>query len=77
MRVGERGGAHGAGGMLGRRRREHRLGLDKGGGKGIRNLWTSSACWPLNGLGRKAEQAGGRLGRLGQNLKRILFRNKN
>jgi hypothetical protein len=38
--------------------------IGEGRGKGIRDRWASSACWPFDGLGRrplgqKAEPAGG------------------
>jgi hypothetical protein len=51
-------------------------------GKGICGRWVGSACWPLNGLGRrplgrKAEQAGGTAGPTGLKLKKNSFQNKN
>jgi hypothetical protein len=52
------------------------------GERGSAAWWVGSACWPLDmlarrPLGQKAELADGRLGRLGQNLKRKPFKNKN
>jgi hypothetical protein len=75
----ERGGsAHGVGGTPGKRRRELQLGLEKGGARGSVAEGGGSACWPLDGLGRrplgqKDEQAGGAAGPTRPKLKRNSF----
>jgi hypothetical protein len=51
--------------------------VGEGRRKGIRDRWAGSACWPLDGLGRKAKYAGGAAGPTRLELKRNSFQNKN
>jgi hypothetical protein len=61
------------GGVTGRRQHDHRLGLEKGGGKGIRGLVGQLSLLAARRVGSKAI---GPKGRLGQNLKRKPFQKK-
>jgi hypothetical protein len=61
--VGKRGGAHGVGGMPGRRRCDRRLGLEEGDGKGIRGLVGRLGLLATRWVGLKATGPKGQIGR--------------